>query len=114
MFETGQKIVCINADFQPWVYDLYKQLPKKGSTYTVRDVRLGRSNPQFVVNQDADIKLAAADFDLLVLLEELHNPDDPYSTVKQELGFKGFRFAPAEEYEAEQEEAVGVEDCVPA
>lgn len=110
MFQTGQKVVCINDDFEPWVYDLYRSLPKKGKVYTVRAIGVGRSNPQFVVNDDAQIELKGAEFDFLLLLDELHNPDDPHSSVKQELGFRSDRFAPLEEIEEEEElyELVGV------
>lgn len=103
MFQTGQKVVCINDDFAPWVYDLYRALPKKGRIYTVRAVGVGRSNPKFEVNEDAEIKLTGAEFDLMILLKELQNPDDPHSSVKQELGFRSERFAPLEEIEEEEE-----------
>lgn len=94
MFKTGQRVACINDCFDPWVYDLYRALPKKDHVYTIRTVRPGRSNPDFTVTPDAEIKLTGAEFDILVLLEELNNPDDHYSTVKQELGFRAERFAP--------------------
>lgn len=103
MFQTGQKVVCINDEFEPWVYDLYRSLPKKNETYTVRAVGVGRSNPQFVVNDEAEIKLTSAEIDLLILLKELRNPDDPHSSVKQELGFRSERFAPLEEDTTEEE-----------
>jgi hypothetical protein len=45
------------------VFDLFKNLPKKNSIYTVRSVKSGRSNPQFVVDDDA------------VVLEVLEGPD---------------------------------------
>ena len=103
MFQTGQKVACIDDKFEPWVFDLYRQLPKKDKIYTVRALRSGRSNPQFTVNDDAEIKLTGAEFDILVLLNELHNPDDPHSSVKQELGFRSERFAPLlEDFEEEQ------------
>jgi len=105
MFKTGQQVVCIDDQFDPWVFDLYKSLPKKDQIYTVRALRAGRSNPQFVVNDDAEIKLAGAEFDLLLLLKELHNPDDPHSSVKQELGFRSERFAPLLEQTEEEEDA---------
>ncbi len=94
MYQTGQKVVAINTDFAPWVHDLYRQLPVKHKIYTIRAVAAGRSNPNFVVNDDAKIIMTGAEFDILVLLAELHNPDDPHSSAKQELGFKGDRFAP--------------------
>jgi len=83
MFKTGQQVVCIDDQFDPWVFDLYKSLPKKDQIYTVRALRAGRSNPKFTVTDDAEIKLADAQFDLLLLLKELHNPDDPHSSVEQ-------------------------------
>ena len=110
MFKTGQRVVCINDDFEPWVYDLYRSLPKKDKVYTVRSVGVGRSNPTFAVNDDAEIKLTGAEFDMLILLKELPNPDDPHSSVKQELGFRAERFAPLQEdtVEEEEHELVGV------
>ncbi|MBL9130684.1 MAG: hypothetical protein JNG86_05765 [Verrucomicrobiaceae bacterium] len=103
MFQTGQKVVCINDEFAPWVYDLYRALPKKDKVYTVRAVGAGRSNPKFAVNEDAEIKMTDAEFDLLILLEELLNPEDPHSSVKQELGFRAERFAPMLEEDVEEE-----------
>lgn len=110
MFKNGQRVVCINDDFEPWVYDLYRSLPKRDKTYTIRAVAAGRSNPKFAVNEDAELQLTGAEFDIMVLLKELNNPDDPHSSVKQELGFRAERFAPLQEDSEEEEEAelVGV------
>ena len=99
MFEVGQKVICIDDKFEPWVYDLYRSLPKKDDTYTVRAIQPGRSNPKFEVNDEAEIKMKDAQYDILILLNELRNPDDPHSTVKQELGFRAERFAEAQEQE---------------
>lgn len=104
MFQTGQRVVCINDDFEPWVFDLFKSLPKRDQIYTVRAIRPGRSNPSFTVDEDANLSISSADFDILVLLDELHNPDDPHSSIKQELGFRAERFAPLEEDLEEMEE----------
>lgn len=104
MFKIGQQVVCINDDFEPWVYDLYRSLPKKGKIYTVRAFGVGRSNPKFEINDDAEIKMTGAEFDLLLLLKELLNPDDPHSSAKQELGFRAERFAPLQEETEEEEE----------
>lgn len=104
MFKTGQRVVCINDDFEPWVYDLYRALPKKDKIYTVRAIGMGRSNPQFAINDDVQIKLTGAEFDFLILLQELLNPDDPHSSAKQELGFRAERFAPLQEDSVEEEE----------
>ena len=97
MFQNGQKVVCIDDEFEPWVYDLFKSLPKRNDIYTVRSVRPGRSSPTFEVGEDASLSITSAEFDILLLLNELHNPDDPHSTIKQELGFRAERFAPLEE-----------------
>lgn len=109
MFQNGQRVACINDQFEPWVFDLYRALPKKDQIYTIRSVRAGRSNPDFTLNEDAEIQLTGAEFDILVLLEELINPDDPHSTVKQELGFRAERFAPLleETEELEEHELIG-------
>ena len=109
MFKTGQRAACINDDFEPWVFDLYRALPKKDQIYTVRAVRAGRSNPDFTVNENAEIKLTGAEFDILILLEELINPDDPHSSARQELGFRAERFAPLleETEEVEEYELIG-------
>ena len=96
----GQKVICINDTFPPHVYALYKQLPKKGDTYTVREVFLGREK---VVKGGESATVG-------LLLEELKNPPDPFHQGKQELGFSSERFAPLDELpdeEAEAEEALG-------
>jgi hypothetical protein len=108
MFQTGQRVVCIDDRFDPWVYDLYKSLPRKNGIYTVRALGVGRSNPTFAIDDDAKLQITGADFDLLLLLEELDNPDDPHSSIQQELGFRAERFAPLEEDLAEREEVAFV------
>ncbi len=96
----GQKVVCINDTFPPYVFALYKQLPKKGDTYTIREVFLGREK---VVKGSESATVG-------LLLEELKNPTDPFHQGQQELGFSSERFAPLEELpdeEAEAENAIG-------
>ncbi|MEI6337279.1 MAG: hypothetical protein WCQ57_01690 [Verrucomicrobiota bacterium] len=103
MFDKGQKVACINDDFTPTIRHLYQQLPRKDEIYTVREVSIGRSQ----VTSSAG---GANDVSYLVLLEELHNSDDPYMPdgAGQEMGFRSDRFAPLEENEntayAENEE----------
>lgn len=104
MFQTGQRVVCINDDFEPWVYDLYRSLPKKNKVYTVRSIGVGRSNPKFGLTEDANLQIQSAEVDFLLLLKELSNPNDPHSSVTQELGFRAERFAPLEEEDLEMEE----------
>ena len=38
----GQKVVCTNDSFTAVIRAIYKQLPVKGNTYTIREVFLGR------------------------------------------------------------------------
>lgn len=94
MFDKGQKVACINDDFSATVRHIYKQLPRKDEIYTVREVSIGRSSVTSAAG-------GANDVSYLVLLEELHNPDDPYmhESASQEMGFRSDRFAPLEELE---------------
>lgn len=100
----GQKVVCTNDSFTAVIRAIYKQLPVKGSTYTIREVFLGREK----VVKGGDSATVG------LLLTELVNPPDPFHAGQQELGFSSERFAPLEEVPAEQAEeeleAVGVGD----
>jgi hypothetical protein len=83
----GQKVVCINDTFPALIRAIYKQLPVKGVTYTIREVFLGREK----VVKGGDSATVG------LLLAELTNPPDPFHQGKQELGFSSERFAPLEE-----------------
>jgi hypothetical protein len=106
MFEKGQKLACINDDFSATIRRLYRQLPRKDEIYTVRDVRIGRLNVTSGAGGDNTISY-------LVLLEELHNPDDPYMRegAGEEMGFRSDRFAPLEELV--DSEFAGEEEAIP-
>ncbi len=96
----GQKVVCINDTFTTVVRAIYKQLPVKGNTYTIREVFLGREK----VVKGGDSATVG------LLLAELTNPQDPFHAGQQELGFSSERFAPLEEHpdeEAEVGELIG-------
>ncbi len=88
----GQKVVCINDTFPNLIRALYKQLPVKGVTYTVREVFLGREK----IVKGGDSATVG------LLLAELHNGPDPFHAGKQELGFTSERFAPLEELPPEE------------
>ncbi len=90
----GQKVVCINDRFPAVVRAIYKQLPVKGVTYTVRDVFLGREK----------VVKAGDSATVGLLLVELVNPPDPLHKGQQELGFNSERFAPLDELSAEAAE----------
>ena len=93
----GQKVVCINDTIPALVRAIYKQLPVKGATYTIREVFLGREK----------VVKAGDSATVGLLLVELTNPPDPFHQGKQELGFSSERFAPLEEMS--DETAVGEE-----
>lgn len=82
--QKGDKVVCINDTWEPWVFDTYNQLPKKGEIYTIRALRPGRPN----LDGGAAV--------LTLLLEELQNDADFSHVGGDELGFKASRFAPLE------------------
>ena len=88
----GQRVVCINDTFNEFIRAIYKQLPVKGVTYTIREVFLGREK----VVKGGDSATVG------LLLVELTNPPDPFHAGKQELGFTSERFAPLEEVPDEE------------
>ena len=90
----GQRVVCIDDTFNGFVKAVYKQLPEKGKTYTIREVFLGREK----IVKGGDSATVG------LLLEELVNPPDPFHVGKQELGFSSERFAPLEEVPPEEAE----------
>ena len=92
----GQKVVCINDTFPAVIRAIYKQLPVKGTSYTIREVFLGREK----IVRGGDSATVG------LLLNELNNPPDPFHMGKQELGFSSERFAPLEEI-PDEESAVG-------
>jgi len=94
----GQRVVCINDTFNEFVRAVYRQLPEKGKTYTVREVFLGRER----IVKGGDSATVG------LLLQELVNPPDPFHAGGEELGFSSERFAPLEELPPE-EAGVGAE-----
>ncbi|MEI6051958.1 MAG: hypothetical protein WCQ44_04595 [Opitutaceae bacterium] len=91
----GQKVVCINDTFSSFIRALYKQLPVKGNTYTIREVFLGREK---IVKGGESATVG-------LLLSELTNPPEPFHQGQQELGFTSERFAPMEELPPEEASA---------
>ncbi len=94
MFDIGEKVVCINDTFEPLHRKLYRELPKKGEIYTIRDCSIGRT------------RTGAADpgISYRLLLEEITNDLDPYmnEASAEELGFRSDRFAPLTSLEEEE------------
>ena len=95
MFDTGENVVCINDTFEPLHRKLYRELPKKGEIYTVRECSIGRTKTGAV---DPGISFR-------LLLEEMTNDLDPYmdEASAEELGFRTDRFAPLTSLEEEEE-----------
>jgi hypothetical protein len=89
--QVGQKVVCVDDRFPTPLAKYYTNLPKNGTTYTVRAVFLGRG----VMHG----KPGAHDGEIGVLLVELKNPPDPRNKYGQELGFNSNRFRPIDEKE---------------
>lgn len=114
--QTGSKVVCIDDTFPAWALQIYTALPVTGTTYTVRAMSPGRGKPVHLVDGQP-VKNGAGDThpEIYLLVEELHNPPDPFC-AGAELGFKAERFAPMEEAESEQtqEEVVAVGSYLPA
>lgn len=106
MFQSGQKVICINDEFAPWVHRLYRELPKLGHIYTVRDVRPGHSDPSFTKGPDGKLHAKGND-DIAITVVELVNPPDPFSKYGEELGFKAERFQDLEEDSMEEHESEG-------
>jgi hypothetical protein len=101
----GQKVVCVDDSFSAFVKAIYRQLPAKGSTYTIREVFLGRER----IVKGGDSATVG------LLLEELVNPPDPFHKGGEELGFSSERFAPLEELPPEEvEEEAGAGAAIPA
>jgi hypothetical protein len=98
MYDKGDKVVCVDDKIHPEIAFLYKQLPKKGEVYVVRDCTIGTTNV-FAADQNVTFK---------VLLEELINDIDPYTETgcMEELGFRSDRFVPVEEISEEEEDSV--------
>ena len=38
MFEPGTKVICVDGSFPHTVFNYLQNLPRKGETYTVRDI----------------------------------------------------------------------------
>lgn len=80
MFEPNTKVVCVDDKFPDGIRDIYNALPRKGTTYTVRDI---------VAGQGFDLKPTIA-----VLLVELQNLPNEHGI---EPGFAPHRFVEPEE-----------------
>lgn len=82
MFQTGQKVVCVDGKFDPVILKFYKEVPVEGVTYTVRGTTVG-------------ISPKGEEGELCVYVVELNNPCSE-KPPHMERGFNANRFAPLE------------------
>lgn len=100
MFLPNQKVVCVDAKFPLGIEKLYSELPKEGSTYTIRDIVPG-------------IGLTGEEGETAVYLCEITGPLNAHGI---ERGFRADRFAPLETTEDESEErfTIDIGELAPA
>lgn len=96
--QVGDKVVCIDDSIPGPLAKLFTQVPVKDTVYTIRAVYVGRG----VMHT----KPGAADGEIGLLLNELHNPPDHKHLGKGELGFRIERFRPMDALDATKDEAV--------
>ena len=99
----GQRVLCVDDQFTAHVRQVYQNLPKKGVTYTIRAVYLGRG-------QLAPATPGESDGEVGLLLEEVRNQDAEarFSRGGFEPGFASIRFAELEEHAEVVENSVDV------
>ena len=78
MFHPGQKVVCVNGQFPLGIEKFYTEVPKEGSTYTIRDIVPG-------------ISFRLEEGEISVYLIEITGPINAHGI---ERGFNVERFAP--------------------
>ena len=100
MFLPNQKVVCVDARFPVGIEKLYFELPKEGTTYTIRDIVPG-------------VGLTGDEGEVAVYLCEIKAPLNSHGI---ERGFRADRFAPLQtiEEEAAEEIFVGLPGMLPA
>ncbi len=100
MFMPNQAVVCVDGKFPLGIEKLYSELPKEGSTYTIRDIVPG-------------VGLTGEEGEVAVYLIEITGPLNAHGI---ERGFKAERFAPLTTIEEEEEEelALGLPQFAPA
>ena len=86
--QTGSKVVRVDDVFLAWALATYTALPVKGIAYTVRSMSPGRGKPLHIVDGKA-VPNGAGDAhpEIHLLVEELHNPPDPYCAGVERLIF---------------------------
>ena len=86
MFQPGQKVVCVDDYFHPYIRAVLTALPVKDTVYVVRGIAPG-------------INPATREDDIAVYLVGLQNPCSS-KPPHRERGFKPERFVPLDELPA--------------
>ena len=99
-YRVGQKVVCVNDDFLQLAADpnftrVFKQLPKRDVTYTIREYDAPSMKLEEIQNDEVLMDLGGL-------------------SIKEEPGFHQNRFAPLQENVEEMTEStsVGIEEEV--
>jgi hypothetical protein len=100
--QSGEKVVCVNDSWASWVLKMYLALPKKGETYTVRDVGIARVMPNTPRMEDNKIVMDGGEPEVAITLVGLVNPQDPFHVDKEELAFNSNRFRLVEKTKTEE------------
>ena len=100
MFLPNQKVVCVNGRFPLGIEKFYFELPKEGTTYTIRDIVPG-------------VGLTGDEGEIAVYLCEIKAP---LNALGIERGFRADRFAPLQTVEEKTEEDMflGLPEMLPA
>ena len=100
MFLPNQKVVCVDGKFPLGIEQLYSELPKEGTTYTIRDIVPG-------------VGLTGEEGETAVYLCEITGPLNAHGI---ERGFPrgSLRATETIEEEAEEEISLGMPGLVPA
>jgi hypothetical protein len=100
--QVGQKVVCINDQFDAGIFQFYTALPKKDVVYVIREVKVG-------------VNLKGEMGEICVYLIGLVNPKSTQPPFP-ERGFNAERFRPLEELQQRNTESkeVHITTTVPA
>lgn len=96
MFQSGEKVVLVRDNWPNFIA-LYDDVPKKGLTYTVREVRLGRVKIEDPGDENNS--------EVVITLNEIKNGPDPHFIGGfVELAFRADRFRKVDEIRQKKEQ----------
>lgn len=98
----GQKVVCIDGNFDPCIAKFYTALPIEGQVYVIRNVVMGISAKDPKGENGCEV---------CFYLVGLHNPRSS-KPPHPERGFNAERFRPLDEMKERNAESVGDQETV--